>query len=126
MVRAAVSGAIDYATADPYNKTWQIKHQLVLKEIARQEDEKIITAVQKHWLAYVSHSALEPDSWQKVKNQAVDALKGLQAVVLPWLEGAEPENKNDTIEGKYGGLIKQYREMVARQQAAAESNNAKS
>ena len=126
MVRASVSGAIDYATADPNNKAWQIKHRLVLNEIARREDEKIISAVQQYWLAYVSHSSLEPDSWQKVKDHAADALKSLQNIILPWLEGAEPAEKKDTIEGKYGGLIKQYREMVARQQAEHEANNAES
>lgn len=118
MVRAAVSGAIDYSTADPGNKAWHIKHQLVLKEIARRADEKLIIAVQQHWLSYVSHSSLEADSWQKVKTEATDTLKNLQNIILPWLEGAESAVKNDTIEGKYGGLIKQYREMMARQKAA--------
>lgn len=126
MVRASVSGAIDYATADPYNKSWQIKHRLVLNEVARREDEKIIIAVQQHWLAYVGHSSLEPESWKKVKDNASDTLKSLQNIVLPWLEGAEPAEKTDTIEGKYGDLIKQYRDMVARQQADTAANNAES
>ena len=126
MVRASVSGAIDYAKADPYSKSWQIKQRLILNEIARREDEKVIIAVQQHWLAYVSHSSLEPDSWQKVKNHATDTLKSLQNIILPWLEGAEPAEKKDTIEGKYGHLIKQYRDMVARQQAEREANSAES
>jgi hypothetical protein len=126
MVRAAVSGAIDYATADPYNKAWQIKHSLILKEIARKEDEKLIVAVQQHWLAYVSHSSLEADSWTKIKNQAAETLKKLQNTVLPWLEGAEPTEEKDTIEGKYGNLIKQYREMVSRQQAETGDASAES
>lgn len=126
MVRASVSGAIDYAKADPYNKAWQIKQRLVLNEIARREDEKIIAAVQQHWLAYVSHSSLESDSWKKVKDNATDTLKSLQNIIFPWLEGAEPEEKKDTIESKYGSLIKQYREMVARQQAERDANKAES
>jgi len=126
MVRAAVSGAIDYATADPYSAAWQIKHRLVVNEISRREDEKIITAAQQHWLAYVSHSSLEADSWQKVKDNAANTLKSLQNIVLPWLEEAESGEKKDTIEGKYGNLIAQYKQMVAKAAEEREKNNAES
>lgn len=122
MVRAAVSGAINYAVADPYNKMWQIKHSLILQEVSRREDEKLILALQRHWLSYVANSALERDSWTKVKNSSAEALKNLLNNVFPWREIEEPASEKDTIERKYGDLIKQYREMIA--QPAAEQNNA--
>lgn len=120
MVRAAVSGAIDYATADPYNKQWRIKHTLILQEVARLENFKIIHAVQQHWLAYVSHSNLNDDSWAKVKDKAEEALQNLQTTVFSWITPEETAHKKDTIEGKYGHLIAQYRAMVAQK---AEKNN---
>jgi len=122
MVRAAVSGAINYAVADPYNKMWQIKHNLILQEVARQEDEKLILALQRHWLSYVANSALERDSWTRVKNSAAEALKNLLNTTFPWREIDETAGEKDTIESKYGDLIKQYREMVS--QAAADQTSA--
>ena len=121
MVRAAVSGAIDYTTADPYNKQWRIKHILILQEVARLNDEKIMLAAHEHWLAYVSNGRLEPDSWEKMKTHAANALEGLQKTLLPWvMPSEETPDKNDTIERKYGHLIAQYRAMVAKQKKEAE------
>lgn len=124
MVRAAVSGAINYATADPYNKQWRIKHVLVLQEVARLADEKIIQAVQRHWLAYVSHSGLESDSWSRVKDRATEALKGIQSTLFPWVSPEETAAKKDTIESKYGHLIAQYRALVARKTKENNTENA--
>lgn len=124
MVRAAVSGAMDYTTADPYNKTWRVKHSLILQEITRLDDEKIIQAVQRHWLAYVANSSLEKESWEKVKDHAADALKGLQRNLFPWVKLEETEAKKDTIEHKYGDLIAQYRAMMAQKNSAADKEQA--
>ena len=115
MVRASASGAVDYTTADPYDKKWRIKHILILQEIARLDDEKLMLAAHQHWLAYVSNGRLELDSWEKMKTKAADTLEGLQKTLFPWVQPEAPTNKNDTIERKYGPLIAQYRAMIAQQ-----------
>jgi hypothetical protein len=113
MVRAAASGAFDYRHADPTNRQWQLRHLLVLKEIARQQDEKILTAAHAQWLAYVGHSNLEPESWTKIKQQAADTLDQLRQTIFPWTKREENKQPTDTIDNKYGDLIAQYRAMVA-------------
>lgn len=124
MVRAATSGAIDYATADPYDKQWRIRHILILQEISRLDDEKIMLAAHQHWLAYVANGRLEPDSWEKMKANASNTLEGLQKTLFPWVQLEDRAQQNDTIEGKYGHLIAQYRAMVAQQKKEKQADNA--
>jgi hypothetical protein len=113
MVRAAACGAFDYKHADPQNRQWRLRHLLVLREVARQQDEKMLTAAHAHWLAYVGHGNLEQDSWAKIKRQAADTLEQLNYTVFPWLSSEENKQPKDTIDDKYGSLIAQYRAMVA-------------
>lgn len=117
MVRAAVTNAIDYSRADPYSKKWRIKHILVLREVARQTNIRLLESLHEHWQAYVSHSRLNEDSWTKAKEQAANTLAELQDELLPWTAQAENEEKPDTIEGKYGDLIAKYRALVAQTEA---------
>lgn len=122
MVRAATTGSFDYSHADPYDKRWRVKHSLVLQAVSNELDADILKTVHQHWLAYVSHSSLEPDSWTNVKKQANKTLKTLQTVVLPWHQSAsENTNKEDTIKSEYGDLIAQYKNLVA---AKAQERNA--
>lgn len=115
MVRAAATGAFNYAKADPYNNKWRLRHTLILREVARAADAQILREVHEHWLAYVSHSQLEPDSWGSVKKKADEALTTFNSAVCPWLtsEKAETSTSEDTIYAKYGDLIDSYRAMVA-------------
>jgi hypothetical protein len=124
MVRAATTGGFDYRGADPYNKQWRLKHSLILQDVHRLAEAQICQAAHDHWLAYASHSNLEADSWSKVKKHATKALNTLQAAVLPWRPESEKEGSEDTIEGKYGDLIRQYQEMVARKAAEKDAKKA--
>ena len=112
MVRAAVSGAIDYSRADPTDRNWRLKQNLVLREIQRQEDLQIHTAIHQQWLAYISHGRLTPDSFDSVKSQANAALDRLQELILPWVEKAEPKQlqQNDTmLDAETQKLVEQYK-----------------
>lgn len=119
MVRAAATGAFNYERADPYNKQWRLRHTLVLREVARTADEQLLSAAHQHWLAYVSHPQLEPDSWKTVKQKAADTLTELSKSVY----AGNTEDKNetgapkDTIYAKYGNLIDSYRAMIAQENA---------
>jgi hypothetical protein len=119
MVRAAASGAFNYERADPYNKQWRIRHSLVLREVVRSADESMLAAAHQHWLAYVSHPQLEPDSWKNVKQKAADTLTELSNSVYAVNTGSKKEtgSPEDTIYAKYGNLIDSYRAMVANENA---------
>jgi hypothetical protein len=118
MVRAAVSGAIDYSRADPTNINWRLKQKLVLYEVQRQENAKLLECIHQHWLAYISHGNLTADSFSDVKNHANKVLDSLQAAILPWSVKQETEVKNDTINGgpvldaETQKLVDNYKKMV--------------
>ena len=128
MVRAAATGAFNYAKADPSNRQWRLRHMLILREVARSADEQILTAVHDHWLAYVSHSQLEDNSWSNAKKRAADMLETLRKTAFPWAALEETADKKDTINSEYGDLIAQYRRMVESKKAekAAQNNSAES
>jgi hypothetical protein len=112
MVRAATTGAFNYAHADPSNRQWRLRHILTMRELVRQQDEKILLAAHEHWLAYVTHSNLEPESWNKIKKQAADTLEQINYTIFPWTRSNESKAPEDTIDNKYGSLIAQYRQLI--------------
>lgn len=90
MVRAAASGAIDYSQADPDDLNWRLRHKLLLKEVRRQEEKALLDAVHAHWLGYLSHGSLTPDSFKNVRKHTEDALQEYQEVIFPWTKKKPP------------------------------------
>lgn len=119
MVRAAVSGAISYADADPENKKWRIKHRLVITEIARQDKQQILERYHSHLCAYLSHSRLTDDSFEKIKMDANSAYTQIRSVIYPWLE-EEKETENTAKESKIDAgtqaLIDKYKAYQKRRE----------
>ena len=114
MVRAAVSGAVDYSRADPLDTSWRIKHRLLLAEMQRRESQHLLEYLHQHWCAYVAHGSLEAESFAKVKDQAADVLEDLQKIVFPWNTAEKPkpdekEQKNSKIDGETNKLIERYK-----------------
>jgi len=97
MVRAAVSGAIDYSRADPTDINWRLKQKLVLQEMQRRETLVVLDADHRQWLAYVAHGSLTENSFSDVKRSATEAFKNLKNAIFPWYEKPKQELKNDTI-----------------------------
>jgi len=126
MVRAAATGAFNYANSDPYDKKWRLRHRLILHEVGRQADTQLLQEIHGHWLAYVSRSHLEPDSWDFVKKKADETMTAISSNVYPWTASATGKKKagtaqsEDTIYAKYGDLIDSYRAMVAAKTAGNE------
>lgn len=118
MVRAAASGAFNYAHADPYNKQWRLRHKFILQELVRASDEQTLRDAHQHWLAFVSHSRLEEEGWKNVKKKAADTLEELAKVVYSVETAGKKETRTpeDTIYEKYGDLIDSYRSMIAEEQ----------
>jgi hypothetical protein len=111
MVRAAVSGALDYSQADPTNLHWRLRQKFVLEEIQRQEDVRLLEAVQRQWLAYLSHGGLTEKSFADVKQAAGAALDDLKGAIFPWIERPKPGSQKDTIDDSTQKLIDQYKAM---------------
>lgn len=95
MVRAAVSGAVDYSRADPTDIRWRIKHRLVLLEMQRRENQNVLEYTHRHWCAYLAHGGLTEDSFANVKKNAGETLTDLQNSVFPWNAEAKDEETPD-------------------------------
>lgn len=93
MVRAAVSGVIDYTGADPKNRQWRIKHLLTLTEMARREDYELMQAAHRHWLALVAHGSLTEESFGNAKTRAIELLEKIQTAIFPW-DNVKEEQKD--------------------------------
>jgi hypothetical protein len=113
MVRAAVSGAIDYSRADPLDNHWRIKHRLLVTEMQRREDQHMLENLHRHWCAYVAHGSLAEESFTKVKKSASDILDDLQNNVFPWRKDvkkdAESDSGNSKIDDAEQQLIERYK-----------------
>ena len=112
MVRAAVSGAIDYSDADPEDKKWRIKHRLVITEIGRRDRQKILEQYHTHICSYLSHSRLTEESFENLKKTANDAYRDIKKTVYPWLQDekqSESKSANSKIDSETQDLIDRYR-----------------
>jgi hypothetical protein len=113
MVRAAVSGAVDYSRADPLDNRWRLKHRLLISELQRREAQHMLEYQHQHWCAYVAHGGLQEDSFANVKKSASEILADLQNSVFPWLEtvkkDAETEEKDSKIDSETQELINKYK-----------------
>lgn len=112
MVRAAASGIIDYANADPTEKNWRIRHRLLLNELHRREEQQMLETAHQHWCAYVAHGNLTEDSFSDIKQELTKVFTTLQSVIFPWQVTAEPQTRNSTIDAETQKLIDIYKQMV--------------
>lgn len=113
MVRAAVSGAINYTGADPQNRQWRIRHRLLLSEVERREDYNLLNTAHRHWLALLAHGNLTEESFKDVQAKSSSLLTDLANTVFPWLKTDEPEKKpkNVTLDNSTKALIERYKQM---------------
>ncbi len=113
MVRAAVSGAIDYTGADPRNRKWRIKHRLLISEVERREDYDLLTTAHRHWLAFLSHGNLTEESFKNVQDRANELLTDIKDAAFPWLKAdtAEKTTENVTLDKSTQALIERYKQL---------------
>lgn len=113
MVRAAVSGAVDYSRADPTDSRWALKHRLLLSEIQRQEVQRMLEYRHQHLCAYLGHGNLTEESFKDMKKAAGETLDNLENTVFPWREkkAAESKPENSKIDAETQRLIEKYKTM---------------
>lgn len=81
MVRAAASGAIDFAEADPRDRWWWTRTNLILEELARRDRLELLKSHGTHWAGLLANSRIELEAAQAGSREVVtDILKNL----LPW------------------------------------------
>lgn len=114
MVRAATTGAIDYSRADPTSKHWRIHQHLILAEIRRQEDVRLLEDVHRHWLAYLSNGRLDAEAFQDTRTHANEVILDIRQGILPWIKQDRSEVKKDTIDDENEKLMARYREFKAK------------
>lgn len=125
MVRAAVSGALDYSRADPTDINWRLKQKLVLQEMMRREDVVFLSAVHNQWLAYLAHGSLTEESFKDVKKATNNALDDLHEAIFPWSERKKIEPENDTIiNSETQQLVEQYKAWQQQREAEVKENPA--
>lgn len=115
MVRAAVSGAIDYTGADPKNRQWRIKHLLTLTEVARRDDHELLQSAHRHWLALVAHGSLTEESFGAVKTRSTKLLEDMQTALFPW-DNVKEEQKDETKPDSQNSIMgdKDAQNLIAR------------
>jgi hypothetical protein len=114
MVRAAVAGAVDYSRADPSDIQWRIKHRLLLGEVERHEEQKMLDSLHRHWCAYLAHGGLTEDSFIGVKKSAGDTLTALQRTIFPWQAENSEETSTQTTEAENSKLDGETQQLIER------------
>lgn len=109
MVRAAVTGAFNYAGSDPTNKQWRLRHRLIILGLMDQDDKKLLQSVHQHWLGYVAHGNLTKESFDKAKNFATDTLKDIKNATYPWAASEESTPQNGTISAEDADMVARYK-----------------
>lgn len=130
MVRAAVSGAIDYSRADPTDNRWRIKHRLSLIEIQRREDQHMLEYMHQHWCAYLAHGALTEESFANVKKEAGDTLRDLQGIVFPWNvkekteeeKAIEKQDEDSKIDAESRKMIEKFKIWRSQREGGGDGN----
>lgn len=88
MVRAAVSGAINFAEADPFDTWWWIKTNLVLEEVSRQDQIVWLSANHRHWCAMMAHGNLKDNGFTKAQSESNELTDKIAEALYPWREKA--------------------------------------
>lgn len=88
MVRAAVSRAVDFERADPNDKWWWRRTNLILEEIARRDRLSYQTLQHQHWIGLAGSGRIDSDNFAKAQANAGEVLNNTFILLFPWQAGA--------------------------------------
>jgi hypothetical protein len=92
MIQAAAMGALDFKDADPFDRTWDIKRNLLLGYVARSNLQQVYGYKLAQHLAVLNY-----DSEQQVFDHHWEETTKLQndliGAILPWLDTRPPDTK---------------------------------
>jgi len=107
MVRASVTGAIDFARSDLANKLWWRKLRWTVDAIGQEDDYRLLEAQHRHWVTIFSNSALDEEGFELAKHNAQLQLNKL--VVHRYPEYAE-QLSQQAYANTREGAVAAYRE----------------
>jgi hypothetical protein len=92
MVQAAATGAIDFREADHFDRSWEIKRNLLLSYVARTNLQEIYKSKLQQQLAVLSY-ATEQSTFDHHWEQANKLQGQLIEATLPWLDVTPKDTK---------------------------------
>lgn len=106
MVRAQVTGAIDFERFDPNDKWWWRKLTFILKELDTQDSKDIAKINHHHWTAMATVPDLDPEQWEEAKLNASEYLAEVTGLYYPWMKEELSERRNSRDDA-----VEEFREI---------------
>lgn len=108
MLRAHMEGLIDYASCDPDDTWWWIRHDAIIEALAANISREIWAKHHEHHVTLAS-GFLKPEAFERISQQASVALNRWWKLQTPW--DAEQIGDIGTV-AQDEQLAKDYRELV--------------
>lgn len=84
MVRAAASGAIDFAQADPNDRWWWKRLNFILDEVGRRDRLEWLQANARHYAGLLANGKLENEAFQKTQEASMELVGSVYTLLFPW------------------------------------------
>lgn len=84
MVKAAVSGAVDYSQADPLDEHWWLRFWWAIEEVQRQEAIAVLETHHRHEVALLAHGRLADDGFSKTQDRSNELVEDITKLHRPW------------------------------------------
>lgn len=107
MVRASVTGAIDFAAADLNDKYWWRKLRWTLASLEQEENFQLDECQHRHWVTIFANSSLDDESFATAKANAQHYLTKLISIRYPEFAA---QLQQASHEGTRDGALEAYRE----------------
>jgi hypothetical protein len=107
MVRAALSGAVDFSQASATDAGWWRRTNVLLDELASREDADLLAEAYQYHLALMGNSALTDDSFNRAKKSALETFTEIFNLAHPW----ETTSLRQMRQQQLGKLTDSYRRV---------------
>lgn len=107
-VRAAVRGVIDFRQAKLRDVNWWRRTNLLISEMARQDEAAATHAGYLYHLALVANGELQPEAFKEEQKKARESLIEYISLLHPWSEKVRRQKKLDEVKS----LRTKYLEVV--------------
>ncbi len=95
-IRAAVRGVIDFRDAQIMDVKWWRRTNILIQEMAREDDLRVSESILRRYCAYVANGWLEDASFKNFQEKAQQTCARLIELAYPWT--AAESTKTDVIE----------------------------
>lgn len=96
MVRASVTGRIDFTKFDPWDIWWWKRLKWVISDLERENTREVMQLQHRHWVTIATRATLTPESFDAAKTNAAASLNRFIKAVYPWLSETLDANNTET------------------------------